>query len=206
MTARFRTRLPIAASWGILAILLVLVPKQAHGHTQAYRRWILAEGAANEFFDEAILIGNPNGTAANVRITLLPEVFPGEANPPPPVPVNIDVAPTSRYTFRVNGNTGVRPGAVAAIVECTNNLDIVVERSMTWAFSERRGAHNSQGVLSPDDTWYLAEGVTGFFQTFVLITNTNAAASAAVEVKFLLEDGQPITTTYTIPANGRRTV
>ncbi len=156
---------------------------------QAHRRWLLAEGAANDFFDEEILIGNPNATAANVTITLLPEVFPGETDPPPPPVGRSSVPATSRYTFRVNSVAGLRPGAVSAVVECTNGLDIVVERSMTWALGQHRGAHNSQGVLAPDDTWYLAEGVGGFFQTFVLITNTNATQSADVEVKFLLESG-----------------
>ena len=145
---------------------------------QAHRRWLLAEGAANDFFDEEILIGNPNAAAANVTITLLPEVFPGEAQPAAArAEVTISVPATSRYTFRVNHVAGLRPGAVSAVVECTNGLDIVVERSMTWALGQHRGAHNSQGVVAPDDTWYLAEGVGGFFQTFVLITNTNATQS-----------------------------
>ncbi len=203
MAARIRIVFPIAASWCLLAVLIALVPREAGAQT--YRRWILAEGAANEFFDEVILIGNPNAEAAKLTVTLLPEVFPGEPNPPHPVTVQFDVPATSRYTFKVNG-AGIRPGAVSAIVECTNNLDLVVERAMTWAFSERRGAHGSQGVLAPDDTWYLAEGVTGFFQTFVLITNTSATSSAAVEVQFLLESGAPITKTYTLPPSGRRTV
>jgi lysophospholipase L1-like esterase len=204
MVAWIRTGLPFAAAWPLLCALIVLAPADARAQT--HRRWILAEGAANSFFDEEILIGNPNATAANVTITLLPEVFPGESNPPQPVAVPIVVAATSRYTFRVNQVTGIRPGAVAAIVECTNSLDLVVERTMTWAASQRRGAHASQGVLAADDTWYLSEGVTGFFDTFVLITNTNETSSAAVEVRFLLEAGAPVTATYTIPARGRRTV
>ena len=133
-------------------------------------------------------------------------MFPGEANPPAPVPVTITVPAVSRYTFRVNSVAQLRRGAVSAIVECTNNLDLVVERSMTWAFNQRRGAHNSQGVLAPDDTWYLAEGVTGFFDTFILITNTNTTQSAAVEVTFLLESGLPVTAPYTLPASGRKTI
>ena len=44
----------------------------------------------------------------NVTITLLPEVFPGETDPPPP-PVGIVVPATSRYTFRVNQVAGLRP-------------------------------------------------------------------------------------------------
>ena len=85
------------------------------------------------------------------------------------------VAPTSRYTFNVNGVTGLPPGAVSAIVE--SDADIVVERSMTWPGAAHRGGHNSGGVLAPAAQWYLAEGVTGFFETFVLVTNTNSRAA-----------------------------
>lgn len=188
----------------VLALYGVAAP--AGAQTQSYRRWLLAEGASNTFFDEEILIGNPNPTAANVTITLLPETFPNEPNPPQPVPVQIVVPALSRYTFRVNAIAQLRRGAVSAVVECTNDLDLVVERSMTWAFDQRRGAHNSQGVLAPAATWYLAEGVTGFFETFILITNTSSTQPAAVEVRFLLESGAPVTATYTLPANGRKTV
>ena len=82
------------------------------------------------------------------------------------------MAPTSRTTFIVNGVTGLPPGAVSAIVE--SDVDIVVERSMTWPGAAHRGGHNSGGVLAPAAQWYLAEGVTGFFETFVLVTNTNS--------------------------------
>ena len=64
---------------------------------------------------------------------------------------------------------------------------------MYWAYGQRRGGHNSQGVARAGDRWYLAEGVTGFFDTFVLITNSSATP-ADVEVTFLRESGAPITT------------
>ena len=45
---------------------------------------------------------------------------------------------------------------------------------MYWAYGLRRGGHNSQGVAAPSSEWYLAEGTVGFFDTFVLITNSSA--------------------------------
>jgi lysophospholipase L1-like esterase len=186
----------IAATLGLALTLAVGLIGDAEA--QAYRRWYLAEGAANTFFNDTILIGNPSSTPANVTIRLLPE------GQPPFAVQNLIVQPTSRATFNVNGVTGLPPGAVSAIVE--SDVDIVVERSMTWPGAAQRGGHSSGGVLAPATQWYLAEGVTGFFDTFVLITNTNSAAPVNVEVTFLRETSGPIVETYTLPASGRRTI
>lgn len=186
----------IAATLALALTLVVGVVQDAEA--QAYRRWYLAEGAANTFFNDTILIGNPNSTVANVTIRLLPE------GQPPFAVQTLTVQPTSRATFNVNGVTGLPPGAVSAIVE--SNIDVVVERSMTWPGAAQRGGHSSGGVLAPAGQWYLAEGVTGFFDTFVLITNTNSTAPVNVEVTFLRETSGPLVQTYTLPASGRRTI
>jgi lysophospholipase L1-like esterase len=182
---------------GIVAVL-ALMGLAGRAEAQNYRRWYLAEGAANTFFNETILIGNPNATAANITIRLLPQ------DQPPLTPIAIVVPATSRYTFNVNGVTGLPPGAVSAIVE--SDIDIVVERSMTWPGAAQRGGHNSGGVLAPAAQWYLAEGVTGFFETFVLITNTNSSAPVDVEVTFLRETSGPLVQMFTIAPSGRKTI
>jgi lysophospholipase L1-like esterase len=182
-----------------IVVALALIGMARSAEAQAYRRWYLAEGAANGFFNDTILIGNPNATAANVTIRLLPQ------DQPPFTPIQIVVAPTSRHTFNVNGVAGLPPGPVSAIVE-SENVDIVVERSMTWPGAAHRGGHNSGGVLAPAGEWYLAEGVTGFFETFVLITNTNSSSAVNVEVTFLRETSGPLTQTFELAPSGRRTI
>jgi lysophospholipase L1-like esterase len=182
-----------------IATAVVLLGLAAGAEAQTYRRWYLAEGAANAFFNDTILIGNPNATVANVTIRLLPE------GQPPLAPIAIVVPATSRYTFTVNGVAALPPGAVSAIVE-SSNVDIVVERSMTWPGAARRGGHSSGGVLAAAGQWYLAEGVTGFFDTFVLITNTNSTSAVNVDVTFLRQNAGPIVQTLTLPASGRRTI
>jgi lysophospholipase L1-like esterase len=93
---------------------------------------------------------------------------------------------------------------VSAVVECLNGLDIVVERSMYWANGTRRGGHNSQAVEAPAGKWYLAEGSTGFFDTFVLIANPDGTASADVRVTFLREDGTTVSyPAFTMPPSSR---
>jgi lysophospholipase L1-like esterase len=194
-----------------LLCLCLLPSAKAIAQAPSYRRWVLAEGAVSDFFRTDIAIANPNVHPASVHVTLLPEAYPGEVNPPAPVTLGIAVPPTSRYTLRLNdlpeAATSLRNRSVGAIVTC-QELDILVERTMTWGSASHApyGGHNSQGVLAPASRWFLAEGATGFFSTFVLIANTSATQSAEVSVRFLREDRDPLVTAYTIPPSGRRTI
>jgi lysophospholipase L1-like esterase len=147
-------------------------------------RWYLAEGATGTF-EEEILVGNPNSAPADIKITYLQ---PGGAVP---VVQTFTMPATSRRTVKVNAVAGFASApAVSAVVESLNGLDIVVERSMYW--SGRRGGHNSTAVAAPATRWFLAEGSTGVFDTFVLIANSDADKAAEVQVTFLKQDGTSI--------------
>ncbi len=164
-------------------------------------KWYLAEGATGTFFEEEILIGNPNTSAAEISITYLRPA--GAA----PITQTFTMPATSRKTVRVNDVPGLASApAVSAVVECTNGLDIVVERSMYWSTPARRGGHNSPGVLAPATKWLLAEGSTGFFDTFVLVANPDTTHDAEVEVSFLLPDGTTVKALRTVKASSRLNV
>src|SRR5687767_7001134 len=93
LRARVTRSLPFV---GLLLTLGLLLPRPAHAQPPTPNTvWILAEGASNSFFEEDILIGNPNTTATQVRVTLFPEG--GTAIVVPA----FSVAATSRYTFEV---------------------------------------------------------------------------------------------------------
>jgi hypothetical protein len=186
--------------FSLLFTLGLLLPHPAQAQPPAPNTvWFLAEGASNSFFEEDILIGNPNTSATQVRVTLLPQGAPAIVVP------TFSVAATSRYTLNVE-DVLPQGGSVSAIVESTDNHPIVVERTMTWANGLRRGGHNSPGVASTAPTWYLAEGVTGFFSTFILITNPGTTTDAQVEVKYLRETSGPITQPIVVPKEGRVTI
>ena len=73
-----------------------------------------------------ILLANPAATAANVTITYL------EANGTTAVRNHV-VPPASRYSVRVDGDAPELAGqSFGALVEVTNGVGIVVERSMYW--------------------------------------------------------------------------
>ncbi len=191
-----------------LCLLILTGSRLAEAQPPAkYTYWILAEGAANDFFDEEIVIGNPNAGAAQVKITLLPE------NADPIVVPTFTIGASSRHTFNVRPALNSPFGAsVSAVVESlppsqgASPLPLVVERTMTWAFGQRRGGHNSPGLLATAPTWYLAEGTTGFFNTYILITNPDPNQDANVQVKYLRELGEPLTQTLKVQKNGRRTI
>jgi lysophospholipase L1-like esterase len=182
--------------------LFLLVPPSARAQVPTkYTYWILAEGASNDFFDEDILIGNPNAEDAGVTIMLLPE---GGTTIDLPQ-FSVHVPRTSRFTFNVKSHLpNGFAGSVSAVV--TSTLPVVVERTMMWANGQRRGGHNSPGILETAPEWFLAEGTTGFFDTFILIANPDPDRAADVEVKYLLVSGSPLTRTITVAPNGRRTI
>jgi lysophospholipase L1-like esterase len=175
-----RRRAVILGLAGLAGWLLAL--GAAPAAAQPYTKWYLSEGATGRdaAFLEEILIGNPGTTDAQIHITFLPK----EGST---VERTLTVRATSRATVRVND---ILPQAeVSAVVESTNGVPIVVERSMYWPASTRGSGHNSGGVTAPAARWILAEGSTGFFQTFVLIANPDPVRQAKVSVTFLRPGG-----------------
>ncbi len=179
--------------------MVVLLTVPASLFAQGYDKWYLAEGATGSFFEEEILVGNPNTTAADITITFL---RPGLST----VVRQFTMAPTSRVSVRVNGIPGLEDTAVSAVVECTNTLDIVVERSMYFRDGAKVGGHNANGVTSPATRWLFAEGATGFFDQFILVQNPDTATAAAVTATFLKEDGSTTVRDYTVAPSSRFTL
>jgi len=67
-------------------------------------------------------------------------------------------------------------------------------------------AHATIGATSPSRTWYLAQGdTTEGTTTFILIQNPNPDP-ATVKVTYMVEEGEPIIKTHTVPGNGRYTI
>jgi hypothetical protein len=195
---REKARMPLIRRSGALVALaaaLVAYPLTAAAQTPQ-TRWYLAEGATGPFFQEDILIANPGAQAATVRVQLFRET--GGA----PVETIYNVAATSRRRIRVNDT--ITEGPVAAIVESTNSVPIVVERTMYW--QSLRGGHNAVGVESPSTTWYLAEGAAnGFFDTFILISSPQTTATTAT-LRLQRDDGFTQTVQIALDPLDRETV
>jgi Tol biopolymer transport system component len=169
----------------------------AAGVTAPALRWFLAEGATGNFFDLFVLVGNPNTTASNLKVTyLLPSGAPFEKT--------YSVGPRQRLTINVQDeDTRLANTPVSVIVESTNNQPVVVERAMWWPKDQWHEAHVSAGATTTGTRWALAEGeVTVGGDTYILIANTSTTAGTAT-VTLLEEAETPVTITVDLPPSSR---
>ncbi|MFN8060340.1 MAG: hypothetical protein U0Q12_14380 [Vicinamibacterales bacterium] len=169
--------------------------------------WFLAEGATGAYFDEFVLVENPGGAPAHLRATYL---LPNGST----LTKDYDVAASSRFTIWVDeeqfspGGRALADTSVSISFVSTNDVPVVVERSMWWPGPNATTwaeAHNSPGATSTGVTWALAEGEVGgpaAVDTFVLVANTSTFA-ATVRATLLFEDGTTAVKTFAVPANSR---
>ncbi len=177
----------------------------AHAETAVERpatTWFLAEGATHGNFELFYLLQNPSSAAAAIQVRYL---RPSGA----PIVKYYTVAAGSRFTIWVDQeDQGLRATDVSAEITSTNNVPIIVERSMYLNTSRRafKGGHNSAGVTAPAMRWFLAEGSTGgFFSMYILLANANSSP-AEVRATYLLSSGAPVVRTYSLAPNSRRTI
>jgi hypothetical protein len=166
--------------------------------------WLLAEGATG-YFDDFILVANPNGTAAHITVRFLLES--GVA-----LVRQYTVEPNSRFNIWVDTvDAQIADAAAAAEITATNGVPVVVERAMWWPGPAAAGwqeAHSSRGLTAPATRWALAGGEQGgarSVQTYILLANTTAA-SASVNVTLLFEDGAASLRTFVVGPASRLTV
>jgi hypothetical protein len=99
---------------------------------------------------------------------------------------------------------------MSTVVTSSNNVPIVVERSMWWPATGGPWyeAHNSPGETTTGTRWAMAEGESGGpngKQTYILIANTSPFAGSA-NVTLLFEDGTTQTKAFTLPPSSRTNV
>jgi subtilisin-like proprotein convertase family protein len=162
-------------------------------------RWFLAEGATGGFFDCFVLLGNPNGSAANVTLTyLLPN---GSTVQQPLV-----MPPNSRSTINVE-TVDPQLANTAVSTTITSDVGIVAERAMYWPDISQGWveAHNSFGMTETGLRWGIADGRIGGpreHQTYILLANPNPVP-AEIEVTFLKSGGNTVSRAFTIEPTSR---
>jgi hypothetical protein len=183
--------------------LLFRAGHESAGVTAPATAWWLAEGATGPMFDEFVLIANPNAEAAAVRATFLR---------PDGVQVQRSyvVAGHQRLTVWVDGEDPLLADtAVSTVVEATNAVPIVVERSMWWPGTSATWteAHNSPGATATGTVWAVGDGEVGLppqsTETYYLVANLSSTP-ALVKVTLLFEDGSPAAgRTFEVAPNSR---
>lgn len=80
---------------------------------------------------------------------------------------------------------------------------------MWWPGGNWTEAHNSAGAIVTSPRWALAEGETGGTranQTYVLLANTSPFAGQVRVTLYFEDQGEPLVTVYTVPAQSRYNV
>jgi hypothetical protein len=163
------------------------------GVTTPASTWYLAEGFTGTSAQTFILIQNPNNSAAQVNLTYM---FQDGTD----LTRTVSVPGNSRYTILANEDTQVGPDQ-AFSTKLTADLPIIAERTMYFS----NEGHAANGITTPMNTWYLAEGYTGDgFETYILIQNPNDT-EAHVDITYMLQNGSN-TRSITIPAGSRFTI
>ena len=179
---------------------------ESAGVTAPSTQWFLAEGATGSYFDEFILIANPQAATAAVQADFL--LANGQV-----ITKTYTVAGNSRFNIWVDlEDPRLADAAVSTRITSTNGVPIIVERAMWWpgpTSDTWQEAHNSPGEVTTGTRWAIAEGEVGGprnTETYVLIANTSAFDGTA-RVTVLFEDGTPpVTRTFPLTANSRSNV
>jgi hypothetical protein len=169
-------------------------------------RTIARKLTTGSYFDEFVLIANPNPTSAQVQATYL---LPNGTT----LQKSYTVAGSSRFNIWLDEESFGAQGkaladtAVSVTLTSTNGVPIVVERAMWWpgSFPTWSEAHNSAGATSTGTRWALAEGEVGGAnetETFILVANTTAGA-ASVKATLLFEDGTTAEKAFAVNPNSR---
>ena len=67
-------------------------------------------------------------------------------------------------------------------------------------------ATSSPGIPEPQTSWFIAEGATIDFNTWILLANPSPALSASVDLEFLTSSRPPVATSVSVPPQGRVSV
>jgi len=108
------------------------------------------------------------------------------------------LSPYSRKTIRV----GISPADFSTHVH--GSLPIIAERSMYWDNGTGEAGHDSIGMDSPHNTFYLPDGSTELgWQTWTLVGNPGTE-DANITVNYYLQGGGVKTIHDILPAGTRR--
>ncbi|MFN8062588.1 MAG: hypothetical protein U0Q12_25775 [Vicinamibacterales bacterium] len=175
------------------------------GVTAPALHWFLAEGATGTYFDDFMLMANPTSSAADVQARYL---LPGGTV----VTRTYTVPAMSRSTVWVDlAAPELANTSVSVDVTSTNNVPIIVERSMWWpgpTAGTWQEAHNSPGATVDGTKWAVADCEVGgarHLESYLLIANTTAV-SGDVKVTLLLQNQAPVERTFSVPGDSRYSV
>ncbi len=159
--------------------------------------WYLAEGYTGPGFSTYVLVQNPNSNYSTFQADFMAE----------------DGRTVTHYYVlegqtRMTLNLGqmIPNASVSTHITVTNDVGVVVERSMYFNYGGRTGGHAAMGATDTSTSWYFPEGFTGGnFDEYVLVLNPNNK-TATVTLNLLFSGGGAKSYTYKVAAHSRFTV
>ena len=158
----------------------------------------LAEGSTDHGFSCYISIENPNAEPLNANLTYMLDDGTTKTQ-------GVGLPALSQVT--VNPADTVGADDFSTQVTCVQGKTIAVDRTMTWTGpgAPSPEAHSSVGVSSPETTWFLPEGCSGFgFETWTLVENPNNS-DAVLSMTYMIEGQGPKTINRRVPPHSRST-
>lgn len=193
--AAFSTR--VDSDRPIFAERAMYVRKDGHaspGVMAPAPRWCIADGNTRDGTDTWLLVQNPSSAPARANVSFFLEGG-GIVRRP------LEVRPTSRLS--VYANEILPEASFAACVEA--DQPVVVERA-GYVGDGSGGGNGGAAVSALARTWYFAEGSTTPGASTTLALGNPNAETAAVDVTYLPEDGEPKTRRVSVPPMGKLAV
>ncbi len=182
--------------------------------------WYLPEGATH-YFDLYIHVLNPDPYYyANAQVTFMDRLSRTWT-------VQTVLMPESNWTIYANDIVGEHPyGAATKVISLPTEdpaaraeyppdgrVPLAVDRTMYWDTLWGQtpvirwiDGHASRGTTENSTRWYLGEGTSALFDTFILISNPSETESAEVKVTFMDRSSQVIEHFHTLPPHSRYTI
>jgi hypothetical protein len=175
---------------------------ESAGVSELGTSWFLAEGATGPYFDEYVLVGNPNSSPAAVTVRYL--LTNGTT-----IERQRTIGAWARLTINVEAEDPLLEDA-AVSTTVTASHPVVVERAMYWPGDPGswQEAHNAFGVTEVGTRWALAEGRVGTsanYESYILLANPSTE-TASVRVTFLRESGGTVETVVSVLPGSRANV
>ncbi|MGH2694173.1 MAG: DUF5719 family protein [Actinomycetota bacterium] len=150
--------------------------------------WYFPEGAVRDGAQESIALLNPSDEEAVVTISLLSadRVIQPDAL--------AEIAVPSRSATRVNLRNEVRgpiPAGVSAIVQSTNGVEMIAERTVNYDEEAIEGIASEVGASSTERRWAAPPAATGAGADVVHVINASAE-SVRLSITLLRVDEPPL--------------
>lgn len=156
--------------------------------------WYFPDGSVGDGLEEVITLLNPYKRESIVTVSLA--VADGRLQPPKLVEVRIP--PEAIKTLSLPNVLGGRDqslGGVGAIVQSTNGVGVVAERTV-WYAAGRTGVASSIGARTPATQWVVLPAAVSSTEDALVVLNPGDSR-ALVRIELWRQDGAPLTPDWT---------